>query len=70
MNYLSVREWEDHADKAPQIFDEKVFISIGSGIRDTMVQPYQTILHGMHIVEIIIHHSVFDNRYYIEYIVS
>ena len=31
----------------PKLYEEKVFVSIGSGIRDTMVQPYQTIIQGI-----------------------
>ena len=30
----------------PKIYEDKLFVSIGSGIRDTMIQPYQTTIYG------------------------
>ncbi|XP_063689740.1 GPI inositol-deacylase-like [Bolinopsis microptera] len=37
-------EWKSYVKSNPKLYEEKVFVSIGSGIRDTMVQPYQTII--------------------------
>ena len=46
-NPITCSEWNAYVESNPKIYEDKVFVSIGSGIRDTMIQPYQTTIQGI-----------------------